>query len=507
MNATEIVVGKMQSDSGLQMRQLLAERIGEPCKTPHRHPHIQILPLHHRSADMVRIRVASSDRGYNPRDSWWGVPRFGSVLPVVAKHFRQLREVRIQAKAHRNRALIVVEAIGCDLSSAFDAVVQVPHECGGVGAKPLSNVKRRHQLGLGINRHKDPLTAEFGGIAAADAFLFLSDPRPDFIHFQVPGYESAHSRIHEARTALSSDKQEPHDRVAIQTREPFCGANRAPLQKAVQNTLCRIGIRQKRVSRKTCVRFRKSVLAGSAFPALDVAFTEGTSLHADRVLASYTGHGLFSACVLRRKPYNRFGSGLRLTPRFGLAPQPVSAGSGALNVKRALGWRFDRDNYGLTVSKANLDSEFHAGSILPESPVSAGLSHFTQKSLPASGNTIPNRHPAIGSIRERLDLASLVEPLENRMHRRQEVFLFGNSKVLNSIPNLRGGQRNSSPPNRGLAGIGDPFDESGDSLRTFVIRSQFLQGCNDALLLCDSHLKFVSFHKQLLQLLLCFLLL
>jgi hypothetical protein len=64
------------------------------------------------------------------------------------------------------------------------------------------------------------------------------------------------------------------------------------------------------------VGFRKSVLAGCAFPALDVTLTEGTSLHAIRVLASYACHGLFSACVEREKPYNHFGSGLRLTPRL-----------------------------------------------------------------------------------------------------------------------------------------------------------------------------------------------
>jgi len=81
--------------------------------------------------------------------------------------------------------------------------------------------------------------------------------------------------------------------------------------------------------------------------------------------------------VLREKPYNRFGSGLRLTPRFGLAPQPVDAGSGAVSVSYVLGWGLNRNHYGLTVSKANLNPESHADSILPESPVAAGLSHFT----------------------------------------------------------------------------------------------------------------------------------
>ena len=65
--------------------------------------------------------------------------------------------------------------------------------------------------------------------------------------------------------------------------------------------------------------------------------------------------------------------GVRLTPRSGLAPQPVSAGSGALCVNDySFGWRFDRDFYGVTGSKCDLDSNNHAGFILPESPLTRG---------------------------------------------------------------------------------------------------------------------------------------
>jgi len=42
-----------------------------------------------------------------------------------------------------------------------------------------------------------------------------------------------------------------------------------------------------------------------------------------------------------------------------------------------LGWWLDRDFYGLTGSKGDFDSNYHAGFILPESPVAAGLSHLT----------------------------------------------------------------------------------------------------------------------------------
>ena len=41
MNATEIVIREVQGDGGFQVRQLLAERIGESGKASHLHPHGQ----------------------------------------------------------------------------------------------------------------------------------------------------------------------------------------------------------------------------------------------------------------------------------------------------------------------------------------------------------------------------------------------------------------------------------------------------------------------------------
>ena len=74
MNATEIVIREVQGDGGFQVRQLLAERIGESGKAPHLHPHGQVLPLDKAGRDVVRIGIASPHLGYNLRDPWWGVP-------------------------------------------------------------------------------------------------------------------------------------------------------------------------------------------------------------------------------------------------------------------------------------------------------------------------------------------------------------------------------------------------------------------------------------------------
>jgi hypothetical protein len=139
MNTAEIVIREVQSDSGLQVRQLFAERIREPRQSPHRHSHGQVLPFHKTGRDEVRVGVALSDFGYTPRDAPWGVPRFGSIeLPVVAKHFRELREVYVRSKALRNTHCVMVQPVRRELHAARKPMMQVPQKGPSVGANALA---------------------------------------------------------------------------------------------------------------------------------------------------------------------------------------------------------------------------------------------------------------------------------------------------------------------------------------------------------------------------------
>jgi len=73
---------------------------------------------------MVRVGVALSDFGYNPRDAWWGVPRIGSIeLPEIAKHLRQLCKVYVRAEAFRHRHSVVIEAVRRKLYTVCNAPI------------------------------------------------------------------------------------------------------------------------------------------------------------------------------------------------------------------------------------------------------------------------------------------------------------------------------------------------------------------------------------------------
>lgn len=48
MNAAEILVCKMKGQGIPQISERFRERNGQPCESPHLHPHRQVLPLNKR---------------------------------------------------------------------------------------------------------------------------------------------------------------------------------------------------------------------------------------------------------------------------------------------------------------------------------------------------------------------------------------------------------------------------------------------------------------------------
>ena len=102
MDTAKIVPSEVQGDSGFQVRQFLAESVREPRESAKLHSHRQILSLHERRADVVRVGVSFADLGYNPRNAWWGIPRFGVfVLPIIAKEFSSCAKSASRPKRQR----------------------------------------------------------------------------------------------------------------------------------------------------------------------------------------------------------------------------------------------------------------------------------------------------------------------------------------------------------------------------------------------------------------------
>lgn len=69
MQAAEVVVGEVQRNGHLEVQQFLAERIREARESADRHTHREALALYKASRDVVRVRIAATDLGYNLRDA------------------------------------------------------------------------------------------------------------------------------------------------------------------------------------------------------------------------------------------------------------------------------------------------------------------------------------------------------------------------------------------------------------------------------------------------------
>src|SRR5207237_5862466 len=100
---------------------------------------------------------------------------------------------------------------------------------------------------------------------------FLLNERPDFINLQIPRSQIAHSGIHQADTALTSNDEKPHNRVPIQAGESFGAADGTTFDETLNRTRCRFRRAAHRVPRQFSVGFAESGFTGIAAPSLNPA--------------------------------------------------------------------------------------------------------------------------------------------------------------------------------------------------------------------------------------------
>ena len=80
------------------MPQLLRESVSQPRKSPHLHPHGQVLPFDVGRADAVRVGIASSHLGDNLDDWRLGIFCVRVMLPLLPVELYQLGEIHLGAK-------------------------------------------------------------------------------------------------------------------------------------------------------------------------------------------------------------------------------------------------------------------------------------------------------------------------------------------------------------------------------------------------------------------------
>lgn len=386
-----------------------------------------------------------NDFGYSLHETGWRV-----TLPSWWKrssiNLLQLGKVNRVFEARFNRQPVRSPSICRDLRtpSPRGSGAHVAHERNRVRCRALASKPRENQLGIGVHRKERVLLPNFGAFFDRDTALSLLNEAVQLVALDALDSQILKFVPHHLGGALRRDEKQSHDCVAVESSQALCRTDRAAFDKTFESERGHFGMRCDGVPRQLVVGFTESGFAGLAAPALNAALTEVTKLLAGLVLASNTCHDFSPLDCWREKSQTQFGSGLRLTPRFGLSPAlPVSAGSGALSVNYDLGWRFDRDLYGLTGSECDLDSDDHAVFILPESPVAAGLSYLASNSGRDRNGIRPlaefERPPRFRAN----DLALLPQSLQNGVEESQGI-LYPHKVVApssESVSDLNGAQR------------------------------------------------------------------
>lgn len=382
MDAAEIVIREVQGASGFQVGGFLGESVCQSGKPSHHHAYGQILPLYKTGGDMLLIRVALHDLGYALHDWAWGVLCFRVMLAIISVQLHKLSKVHVRTKGTFNRVHIKPESVRGDLDAVSETFREVANQGFRCRLAALAYGVTGNQFCIGINSAKNPLVSKLFGVILPDALLLLKTERPNFITLDKATFQIAHSFVKQFLATFSGQDEQLQNRVTMQTCKPFRGTHRATLNQALnrfQGYFLRDSHGSKQGSR---LRFRKRCRTGCTAVTLDSLLSVNAKLLDCLVIAFPARHGFSPLALCGGKADNKFGSEWRLTPRFGLAPLPVEAGSGALSQRIKLGWWFNRNFHGLTgSSEANFNSDSHCCFILSQGPVTAGPSDLSPKSL------------------------------------------------------------------------------------------------------------------------------
>jgi hypothetical protein len=189
------------------------------------------------------------------------------MLAVVTEQLGQLREVGIAREGFLDGLPVKDVGVGGQLNPMIrNATAQIQHEVLSVLACALAHKKRRDELGVRVERNKNPRVSEFGGIVLPNVPGLLGHKHPDFIALNSTARQLPHTRVQQLFTALASQDKQPHDGIALQPSEPFGRADRAALKQTLNRLQPRLELGCHRGPRQFRVGFAKGGFAGSAAP-------------------------------------------------------------------------------------------------------------------------------------------------------------------------------------------------------------------------------------------------
>jgi len=447
MDSAEIVPSHVKGDGSFVVLDFLAVSVGKPGEAAKVHPKAQVPPFDVAGRDVVRIGH-SVDFARDLFEDFAGAVPVRASAGGVLEDLDELSVVGAGPKQVFNGFQISTVPIGGELKIALNTISQFGNELVSIARAPFAGVEGYDQLGIGIQRNPQVGVSPFVGIVLVGARFLGVAECPNLIGLDALGRNGLDARIKEGLRSLASAQHQGHDSVLVDLQCAGDGADAHSLKHEGQNLggAVHVGVV---ASQRLGGGVGKGGFARMAAVALDFALAVGSKLVGGIVLAADAGHGVFPLALSGEKRHTIYGSRAWVTPRFGLAPRPVDAGSGAL-IEGMLSRWLNGYFYRLTVLRAaDCDDDAHDGFVLSRASrclVNTGRSYLEPK-LFATGQHFPRPvaalrrrgivyDPTIGPLpilsRYFRNFFLREESLNNRRQRRQGANLAAEIKTMRS---------------------------------------------------------------------------
>ena len=250
----------------------------------------------------------------------------------------------------------------------------------GVDAIPRPDAVGNDELGFAVQRKPEHSAAPFRRVPLVKVRVARVDVRPHLVSLHVPGADSEYPRIEHMASFPRCRFHQFQNRIAVNAGQPFDRPNAHAFQHQVED-LSHLVQRSVMAVQRLCVGFNEGGFAGQAAVTLDSLFADVAKPLGSAVLTFDAGHDVFPLCLGGESATISLRSESWLTPRFGLAPQPVSAGSGALSVS-GLWWLDAQIEREPAASELESNAPHCLLSFLKRSAIGTrGVSYFTPKSF------------------------------------------------------------------------------------------------------------------------------
>jgi hypothetical protein len=369
VDANEVVPRYPERKAGFVIRKLAAVS-GSPANVaPEMSSDGEVESFDMTCAYKTRLGASATDLWDSSRNMAHGAHpvRAGYVGRGIELH--QLRVVNTRSEMRVYGIGIMAQAIARKLEYIFRSRPQITDKFPRAVSVPFSNMVRDDELSFRIERKPRPNAAPFCGRIGTKPFGVAADERMQFVGLHEMRTQGANPGIEHALAVFSGSQHQTEDRILVHSRQARDSADRHTFHHHGKR-FCRT-FRRDVVSAKFAVRFAERRTTGLAAPALNFALANKAEPFAVIVLAFPAGHLISPLALSGETSHNRFSrSRAWVTPRFGLAPPPVEAGSGAHYVGGNLRWYNGNIHRGALACEANLNRNGHRFSLSLTAPTS-----------------------------------------------------------------------------------------------------------------------------------------